>query len=170
MHYRSHVEFSFEALAEAAAGFARIENFLQRAAELVGDIPVGIHCAEFEEAHGRRPRHAGRGRARSSTWCAKATRRSRPGNDDAIRGSASSVRGMLAVLGCDPLDPHWGDGGSPGREARAPSSTAWSPRLLAQRTAAREARDFAAADAIRDQLKAAGVEIEDTPQGPQWSV
>ena len=33
-HYRSHVEFSFEALDEAAAGFRRIENFLDRAAAL----------------------------------------------------------------------------------------------------------------------------------------
>ena len=32
-HYRSHVEFSFEALDEAAAGFQRIENFLDRAGE-----------------------------------------------------------------------------------------------------------------------------------------
>jgi cysteinyl-tRNA synthetase len=33
-HYRSHVEFSFEALDEAAAGFRRIENFLDRAAAI----------------------------------------------------------------------------------------------------------------------------------------
>ena len=42
--------------------------------------------------------------------------------------------------------------------------------LLEQRAAARAAKDFAAADAIRDQIKAAGVEIEDTPSGPKWSV
>ena len=42
--------------------------------------------------------------------------------------------------------------------------------LLEQRTAARAAKDFATADAIRDRLKAAGIELEDTPQGPQWSL
>jgi cysteinyl-tRNA synthetase len=42
--------------------------------------------------------------------------------------------------------------------------------LLEQRQAAREAKDFAAADAIRDQIKAAGIEIEDTPDGPKWSL
>ena len=42
--------------------------------------------------------------------------------------------------------------------------------LLEQRAAARAAKDFAAADAIRDQLKEAGIEIADTPQGPRWSL
>jgi len=39
---------------------------------------------------------------------------------------------------------------------------------LADRQAARARRDFAAADAIRDELMAAGISIEDTPSGPRW--
>ncbi|MBM4416341.1 MAG: cysteine--tRNA ligase [Chloroflexi bacterium] len=42
--------------------------------------------------------------------------------------------------------------------------------LLAARTGARAARDFARADAIRADLAAAGIDIEDTPEGPRWSV
>jgi len=42
--------------------------------------------------------------------------------------------------------------------------------LLDQRAAARVAKDWAAADAVRDQLKAAGIEITDTPDGPKWSL
>ncbi|MFM7537130.1 MAG: hypothetical protein ACKO91_15230 [Acidimicrobiales bacterium] len=40
--------------------------------------------------------------------------------------------------------------------------------LLAQRAAARRAKDFASSDAIRDGLAAAGVEVRDTPSGQEW--
>ena len=42
--------------------------------------------------------------------------------------------------------------------------------LLQQRQEARERKDWAAADAVRDQLKSAGVDIEDTPAGPRWTL
>ena len=41
---------------------------------------------------------------------------------------------------------------------------------LEQRQAARARKDFPAADAIRDQLTALGVSVEDTPQGPRWEL
>ena len=40
--------------------------------------------------------------------------------------------------------------------------------LIAQRQAARKAKDFKTADAIRDQLKEMGIILEDTPQGVKW--
>jgi cysteinyl-tRNA synthetase len=42
--------------------------------------------------------------------------------------------------------------------------------LLDQRQAARERRDYAAADAIRDELHRLGVTVEDTPSGPRWTL
>ncbi len=41
--------------------------------------------------------------------------------------------------------------------------------LIEQRTAARKAKDFKTADAIRDKLKEMGITLEDTPQGVKWS-
>ena len=45
---------------------------------------------------------------------------------------------------------------------------AWVDGKLAERVAARQARDFARADAIRKEVEGRGVEVEDTPQGPKW--
>jgi len=42
--------------------------------------------------------------------------------------------------------------------------------LLEQRNDARAAKDFATADAIRARIKAAGIEVEDTPDGPRWTI
>jgi cysteinyl-tRNA synthetase len=41
--------------------------------------------------------------------------------------------------------------------------------LVAEREAARLAKDFATSDRIRDELAAEGIQIEDTPEGPRWS-
>ncbi len=48
--------------------------------------------------------------------------------------------------------------------------TARVEELLAERAAARAAKDFARGDAIRGELAAMGVELHDTPQGTDWSV
>jgi cysteinyl-tRNA synthetase len=168
-HYRSHVEFSFEALEEAAAGFARIENFLYRAADVVGEVGLGAFCAEFEEAMDD---DLGTPAAVAAIYdvVREGNKLLAGGDSPALRGAASSVRAMLAVLGLDPFDPHWATGGSSAETRLTAVVDSLVSTLLEQRSAARVAKDFAAADAIRDQLKAAGIELEDTPQGPKWSL
>ena len=168
-HYRSHVEFSYEALEEAAAGFRRIEGFLERAASLTGGVEVGAWPAAFADAMNDD--------LGTSTAVGVLYDMVRDGNkaitDNAaeqVRAIAGSVRGMLDVLGIDPLDAHWASSASGTDEKLVATVSALVAGLLEQRAQARANKDFAAADAIRDQLKGAGIELEDTPQGPKWSI
>jgi cysteinyl-tRNA synthetase len=74
------------------------------------------------------------------------------------------------VLGVDPLAPTWA-GRSAGEDPALRRATdALVRALLEQRELARANKDFDAADRIRDQLKEAGIDVEDTPSGPRWTV
>jgi cysteinyl-tRNA synthetase len=77
---------------------------------------------------------------------------------------------MTDLLGVNPLDPHWGDGSDNGSGDAQAALDALVQVQLEARAAARAARDFATADAIRDQLGAAGIVIEDTASGANWSL
>ena len=80
------------------------------------------------------------------------------------------VRAMLDVFGLDPLDPHW-DGAAANRDNGALDTlNALVSQQLQERDQARKDHDFARADAIRDQLTAAGVTVADTPAGSTWDL
>ena len=169
-HYRSHVEFSFEALDEAAAGLQRIEHFLSRAQEVVGEVPLGVVCADFEAAMDDDLSTAA-AFASIHDVVREGNKAISSGDQAAVRGAAGSVRAMLAVLGLDPQDPAWSRGSDGAEEEQLRGAVdALLDHLLSQRQDARAAKDFATADAIRDQIKAAGIEIEDGPQGSTWSL
>ena len=92
------------------------------------------------------------------------------GSDDAgVLRHALAVRSMTSVLGLDPLDEAWhGPAGEDGRLRDVLDSLVRAE--LDARAAARKERDFATADAIRDRLDAAGIQVEDTPEGARWSL
>jgi cysteinyl-tRNA synthetase len=168
-HYRSHVEFSFEALEEAAVGFRRVEGFLARAAEVLGEVPAGgMLCAEFVDAMDNDLGTPGAVAAVHDV-VREGNRLLADGASDALRGTAASVRAMLDVLGLDPQDPAWGPQAG-GDDKLTGAIDVLVRGLLEARADARAAKDWARADEIRDQLKAAGIEITDTPDGPKWSI
>ena len=165
-HYRSIIEFSEEALAEAAVAWERIEGFVRRAVETVGPVEPGMACAEFVAAMDD-DLSTPAALAAMQAVIAEGHKALAAGDDGTLRGAVASVRAMLAVFGLDPLAEPWAGSGDSGNEA---ALAALVDALIEQRQEARAAKDFAFADRVRDQLAAAGVEIEDTPQGPRWSV
>jgi len=170
-HYRSHVEFSFEALDEAVVGFRRVEAFLERAAEVLGETPGdGMLCAEFIEAMDNDLGTPGAVAAIHDV-VREGNKLIAGGDSAALRGNAASVRAMLDVLGLDPADTAWVGSGAAAQDDKLKAAVdALVAGLLEDRARAREAKDWARADAIRDQIKQAGIEVTDTPTGPTWTV
>jgi cysteinyl-tRNA synthetase len=165
-HYRSPIDFSDEALHEAAAAYRRLEGFAQRAAERVGAVATEDLPADFVEAMDD---DLNTSRALGVVHdTVRAGNSSLAGGDDsAVASALSRVRAMLGVLGLDPLDPQWTSTSDAGLSGVVDSLVALA---LEQRTAARARRDWSAADGVRDQLKRAGVVVEDTPAGPRWTL
>ena len=168
-HYRSSIEYSEESLAEAGAAFRRIEGFLERAVEATGPIEPGIVCAEFTEAM-----DDDLGVPAAVAAIHDVVREGNTllaaGNSPALRGTVASVRAMLGVLGLDPFAQPWASRAGGENDALRTVLDGLVHVLLDQRAEARAARDFAAADAIRDRLTALGVVVEDTPSGARWAL
>jgi cysteinyl-tRNA synthetase len=165
-HYRSPVEFSEEALAEAATAFERMSGFVRRATEVVGEVNVadGLPCAEFIAAMDD-DLSTPAAIAAIQSVISEGNKLLADGADaDALGGSLASVRAMLDILGLDPLAENWAAGSA----GASKTLEALVGALVASREAARASKDFATADRVRDQLAAAGIEIEDTPDGPRW--
>ena len=165
-HYRSHVEFSFEALADAASAFARIDRFLEKVGGSAenGTLPEAFIAAMDDDLGTPAAVAVVHDTLRQGNSHVAA------GESEAALAVADDVRAMLSVLGLDPADPHWSQEASAGSGDLKGVVDALIAGLIEQRQAARADKDFAAADAIRDQIAAAGVEIEDTPQGARWTV
>ena len=89
------------------------------------------------------------------------------GENEVISKSASEIRGALEILGCDPFDSVFTATGGADLTGALDGVIQLA---LVQRNAARERKDFAASDQIRDGLAALGINIEDTAQGPRWSI
>ena len=166
-HYRSAIEYSPEALKEAAVAYGKIEQFVNRAIELVGaPAATGPLPAEFVQAMDddlgvpqalavlHNTRRAGNTGLNS-------------GDKAAVAQALKSVLDMTSALGLNPLD--WVS--TSGTASALTATVDQLVRLaLEQRQAARQRKDYAASDAIRDALAEAGISVEDTPEGARWTL
>ena len=165
-HYRSMLEYSEAALDESATAFRRIEAFLHRSVEVIGALPTPVISSVFADAMNDD--------LAVPTALASISENLRTGNTAITEGnkaliaqSANEIRGALEVLGCDPFDAAFAQSGG---EDLTGALDGVIQLALTQRAAARERKDFAASDQIRDGLSALGITIEDTAQGPRWSI
>ena len=174
-HYRSIIDWTPEGLADADAAYARLETFVRNALDLLdgpGDAEaLALEAGEatetwqaFAEAMDDDlavPRALGvlHGAVRDGNGLLAG------GDRKALAAVLAVVRRMLAVLGLDPVS-QWPAAGSD----LTPVVDALVGVALQARQAARERKDFAEADRVRDALTAAGIVVEDTAQGPRWRI
>ncbi len=165
-HYRSMLEFSPDALQESATNFQRIENFMVRAKELVGEyqgvISDSIRAAFDDDLA------VPQVLAHISDALRRGNSAITANNLDEVKVAAAEVRGALEILGCDPFDSAYTLDGTRGQDL-SEALDGVIQLALAERQAARERKDFASSDAIRDGLAALGITIEDTAHGQRWS-
>ena len=171
-HYRSMVEFSFEALEENAVSFRRIEGFLQRARTEANiaptDVVASARPATFDAAM-----NDDLGVPQALAVVHDTVREGNAAlarNDVAASVQAhDAVVAMLDVLGVNPYADPWASTGADDA-ALHDAVDSLIGGLLQARADARASKDWATADRIRDQLAHAGIVVDDTAGGVRWSL
>ncbi len=170
-HYRSTIDYHDGSLVEAEAALERIEGFLTRShrrlagSEFAGGgapvIPDAFAAAMDDDL----------AVPQALAVLHDAIRAGNAALDTDDVESAARIRGevfaMTEVLGLNPLVAPWNTSQT---DAAAPALARLVELLLTDRDAARAAKDFASADRIRDELAGAGIQLDDTPTGTQWSI
>jgi len=166
-HYRSAIDYSDDALRQAAVTYRRIERFIKRAAEMVGpgkpgNVPPAFAAAMHDDLNTSAALAVVHDAIHQGSAATAAD------DETSVRAALTDVRAMLGVLGLDPLDPAW-HGGDDGDDIKAVVGPLVA-LALEQRARARDRKDWTTADSVRDQLKDAGIQVEDTPAGPRWTL
>ncbi|CCO22660.1 cysteine--tRNA ligase [Maridesulfovibrio hydrothermalis] len=190
MHYRSPLDFSFEALEEAEKGIRRVYTAMEQMNEalqkkkwskaaLPADVLAEIDEAEkgWNEAMEDDMNTAGAmghiftlirlaGRIAED----KAWRKSEGGRDAWVR-ILDDMKTWGTVLGIFTEEPKvFLENLKLCMLERKGIEVAKVEELVAARQDARKSKDFARSDEIRDELIELGVDVKDTPQGPAWNV
>ncbi|TAM69308.1 MAG: cysteine--tRNA ligase [Microbacteriaceae bacterium] len=170
-HYRSTIDFHDGSLAEAEAALDRITGYLERVERRLAGTRFAGSGAEMVPEAFANAMDDDLAVPQALAVLHDAVRSGNAALDGGDLFAAAAVRGqviaMTEILGINPRADHWQS------TADAPALDALDAlvrRLLADRQTARDARDFEAADRIRDEFAAAGITIEDTPTGAHWSI
>ena len=163
-HYRSMLEFSHAALKESATAFSRIEAFLKRAKEQVENFSpiISTELTNLMDEDLAVPQLL----AQISEWMKQGNSST---DKKVIAEVAGKIKAALSILGCDP-DDYQNQNNLGQNDETKMQLNKLIELALSQRAAARERKDFKAADAIRDEIAKMGINIEDTPNGPRWNL
>lgn len=168
-HYRSNLDLTPASFDEAEAALGRIRTFQQRAKRVLGtaswltaaELPEAFAAALDDDLGVPQALAVLHDTVRSGNAALDA------GDHDAAATASVQVARMTGILGMNPDDPQWRDAGG-GADAAALDRLIQT--MIDQRGDARATKDWAGADRIRDALTAAGITLEDTPDGTHWSI
>jgi cysteinyl-tRNA synthetase len=165
-HYRSALDYQAAVLGEAVTALERLHGFLARAQRELAETQFAMVESASLPVEFEREMNEDLNLPAALAVIHDTVRLGNTQLDAANFPQAHQIRNqvvqMLEVLGLAPSQ--WSKGTKP-RELDAEIEL-----LIAQRNQARENKDFARADEIRDQLKAAGIELSDLPSGTHWSI